>query len=303
MKRLVIAGMPRCGTTLLATLLDSQPGCFFLTDYLPAFHEAKRRLRVGWQTALSLPQRRVALAIARDQLLRMRHPLLLGPDRFRTLDELHRLVLEDMCGASSIVAGHKVVLDAPDVRELLRETDVHVVICYRDPRDAALSYWHRVGGGVESYLETYKRMIALVLERPSPRLFAIRYETLAEDREHALASLAATLGLTLWAPTELSFHPGPKGRVEWSGNSAFEDGNSQERWRGHEQSRIVRYAAHVCAAEIGTLGYAPGPALSARERARWARQRWVTRADRRASDLFTRGLEAIRRRFAPELEH
>ncbi|MEY2936227.1 MAG: hypothetical protein RL033_6976, partial [Pseudomonadota bacterium] len=101
--------MPRSGTTLVATLLAGQRGVQFLTEYFPAFLEAQRRLRKSWNAALDLSERRIALALIRDQFLRVRHPVLVKQDAFSTLDELHRAVLAELASAQDRWLGHKLL--------------------------------------------------------------------------------------------------------------------------------------------------------------------------------------------------
>jgi hypothetical protein len=310
-KRVVIVGMPRCGTTLLATLLDAQQGCTFITDYVSGFHDVAERLAVRWNQPLDLPARRVALAVVRDQFLRLRHPVLVGVDAFSTLDDLHRLVLGELSDSTTRVAGHKLVLRSPQVRALLDQTSLDAILMYRDPRDAALSYWHRTGEGVESYLRDYKRMLRLARELEGhPRLFAIRFESLVTEPERALEPLSRALGLAI-DPTivSLKFRRGPAARaLDWSDNSAFGDVTRRfddaplERWQKHPDSPVVRFAAWFCKSEIERLRYAPHPPLHARERARFAANAVTAAADHWLLAGAVRVSKALRR-AAPPIRH
>jgi hypothetical protein len=48
------------------------------------------------------------------------------------------------------------VLTAERTRALLNETDCVATVLFRDPRDAAESFYYRFGGGVEEYLLQWK---------------------------------------------------------------------------------------------------------------------------------------------------
>ena len=69
LRRVVTVGMPRSGTTLLASFLNAQAGITFRADYLGAFQEIQSRLGLGWQHAMNASQRRVALALMREQII------------------------------------------------------------------------------------------------------------------------------------------------------------------------------------------------------------------------------------------
>ena len=276
----VIAGLPRSGTTLLATFLASQPHTTFVTDYVASFTDALTRLGVGWTSSLDPTQRRVALSIVRDNLLRFRHPVLVRADAFATMRALHEAVMDELAKPDDVAVGHKLVLDAPEVAAMVHDTAAIVIVLYRDPRDAAVSYFHTTGVGVEHYLERWRRVVTMLRVTKHPRLFAIRYESLVTRPDVALAPLFRALGLPLdVAHAELKFRRGPGGDVPWRGNATFGDprpafdAGAVERWRTMTSSPIVRYAAWTCRRELADLGYPPGPDIPRLEAARWARQR------------------------------
>lgn len=301
-RALVVAGLPRCGTTLLSTFLAGQRHVTFLTDYLSSFTDALSTPGVSWDTPLTLTQRRVALAKVRDQLLRFRHPVLVSPSGFTTVAELHRGVLAELARAGDRVVGHKLVLDAPDIPAFLAGTACTTVVLYRDPRDAALSWFHRVGGDVEGYLERWLRMIRLVREVASPRFVALGYEDLVRSPAQALAGLFAQLGLPLDVErAELVFR-GPRGSLPFQGNAGVGkrrvpfDARALGQWRSRMDSPVVRYAATVASAELERLGYEAGPTIGHREALRW-------RLHRRAHRFMDSADRVWRRTRAQVLTH
>jgi hypothetical protein len=309
--RVLIVGMPRSGTTLFATFLAAQRGCSFITDYVPVFEALSERLGVRLNEPLPAAERRVALAMTRDQFLHLGHPVLLGVDAFRTLDDLHREVMRELAKADDQIVGHKLVLTAERARAVLEETDCVVVVLYRDPRDAAESFYYRFGRGVEGYLLDWKRMIALIQDlRDHPRLVAIRYEELVRDPRAALKGFRARTGLDVdWDLSASMF----RSRLSTEGvafqpNSSFGDvaerfdAHPVERWRKSLDSRVVRYAAWTCRDAIASLGYPRTPAgiPTFRERLEFARRALVVRAER-AATARSEQLNRLLDRVAPPL--
>ena len=176
-------------------------------------------------------------------------------------------MLEELREADERVVGHKMVVPAGQLEDLLRQTDLTLVMLYRDPRDAALSFWYRVGGGVEGYLRDWRAwMRAARRLRDHPRFVLIRYETLATDPTAALAPLAQRLGTTFdWRGVQLHFDRGPRSRVPLRPNTAHDDVGRRPdatpvgRWRRHLDDPIVRYADWYCRRDIRRLGYPPHP--------------------------------------------
>jgi hypothetical protein len=305
-KRLLIVGLPRSGTTLMATLLAAQHNVQFSTEYFSAFSEALARTGKRWDDALSLAERRIALALVRDQFLRVRHPVLVKQEQFACLDELHRLVLEELARDGDELVGHKLLLDAHELEQTLATSRAQCLLMYRDPRDAALSFFHRTGGGVEGYVRVWREM----LERWGgkalhPRLFLLKFEDFIHDPGAALAALGAWLGVSLSLDVpELRFQRSrAHGATPWQDNSAFADVRRRfdkqplGRWKNELDSPVVRYASWATAGDVERHGYEPAPELrfGARERARFTALCWLERAEARAQDALARRSERLRR--------
>jgi sulfotransferase family protein len=305
-KRLLIVGLPRSGTTLMATLLAAQPNVHFLTDYFSAFSEALFRTSKRWDAKLSLAERRIALALVRDQFLRVRHPVLVKPDAFECLDDLHRAVLEELVTDDEELVGHKLLLGPDELAEALAHGRSHCLLMYRDPRDAALSFFHRTGSGVEGYVRVWREMLRRWGDRHAhPRLFTLRFEDFIREPATALAELGAWLGLSLTLDVpELAFRRSrAHGALPWQENSAFADVRQRfdprplGRWHSELDSPVVRYAAWATARDVVRLGYEPAPALglSAHERLRFSALRALERAENRGYDVLSRSIEGVRR--------
>jgi len=304
--RVIIAGLPRSGTTLMATLLAAQQHIHFLTDYFPAFVEAQRRLGKPWRAALDAAERRIALALIRDQFLRVRHPVLVKLDAFSSLDELHQRVLEELAAPGDVWVGHKLLLSPPEIRALLDQTEVRCLILLRDPRDAAISFFHRTGGGVEPYARNWRDTARLCRQLTShPRLLALRFEDLIAEPEATLKRLGDWLGVAINSDVgQLRFQRSrAHGTTEWRENSAFQDVAGRfdrqplGRWKSQPDSNIVRYAGWLTRRELAGLGYEPAGSRSAPEQARFACLQALERAEHWAHDSISEAGRWLRRRL------
>lgn len=275
--------MPRSGTTLVATLLAAQPQIHFLTDYFPAFLDAQRRLGKAWDAPLDPSERRIALALVRDQFLRVRHPVLVKLDAFSSIDELHRRVLQELAAPGERWLGHKLLLSPTELQATLQQTDLRCLLLLRDPRDAALSFFYRTGGGVELYVRNWRDTVRLCRRLVGhPRLLALRFEDLIADPDATLKRLGDWLGVAIDAQVgQLHFQRSrAHGATEWRENSAFQDVSGRfarepvGRWKNQSDSPlardITRYAAWVTRRELAAFGYEPAGPGSAGEQARFA---------------------------------
>ncbi len=304
-RRLIIAGLPRSGTTLLATLLGAQPSIQFLTDYFPAFNEAVQRLGKPWNGELGASERRIALALVRDQFLRVRHAVLVKQDAFSTIDELHRLVAGEVASGGETWLGHKLLLGPEQLRAVLAQTQIHCLLLVRDCRDAALSYFHRTGGGVERYVRNWRDTVRAYRELEGhPRLLGLRFEDLIASPAAAAERLSRWLGVPIDAEvSELRFQRSrAHGATRWAENSAFGDVRGRfdsqplGRWRSASHSTIVRYAAWVARRELAAMGYEPlAEPLTPRERLRFSWLHALDSAERRAHESVTSAGQWLKR--------
>ena len=294
---LIIGGVRRCGTSLAARLLAAQEGATFITTYLGSFQHLADSLGVDFDHPLDSAQRRAALLKVREELLRLRHPLIIGADEFRTLGDLYRCVLEDLTAVGDALVGHKDVLDPARIERLLRSSEMRVLILLRDPRDAAVSWWYRTGAPAESYIEDWKEMACYLGGRQHPHLFVARFEDLVTNPASALSAIVATAGIQFRLPPSLtSLTDMRDGAQPWSANTAYADVtrvvdvNAVGRWRSMRWSPLVRYAGWSCAAEMRELGYPCDPApFSTAERRRFA----IARCTHRLATLLTRGSRRV----------
>jgi len=181
---------------------------------------------------------------------------------------------------------------------------------FRDPRDAALSYFHRTGGGVERYVRNWSATARLWHElRAHPRLHMLRFEDLLNDPGTVLGRLGDWLGHPL-SPhvAELQFQRSrAHGKTAWSENSAFGDVHSRfdrqplGRWRTQLDSPIVRYVGWATRGTLSLLGYARSDyELSVRERLRFGCLGALERSEHHAYATLAGALRQLRKRLVSD---
>ncbi|MEY2931654.1 MAG: hypothetical protein RL033_2403, partial [Pseudomonadota bacterium] len=238
--------------------------------------------------------------------LRVRHPVLVKQDAFSTLDELHRAVLAELASAEDRWLGHKLLLAPAELRSTLAQTDLHCLLLLRDPRDAALSFFQRTGGGVELYARTWRDIAALCRELAGhPRLLALRFEDLLTDPHGTLQRLGRWLGTEIDPEIgQLHFQRSrAHGSTEWRENSAFQDVQGRfdrkplGRWKAQAASPIVRYTAWVTRRELEPWGYEPAAPGSRREQVRLSCLQALERGEHWAHDSVQEAGQWLRKRL------
>lgn len=262
---------------MVSTVLAAQPRVHFATDYFSCFSTVDSRLHNNWSAPLTERERRFSLAVVRDQFLRVRHPILVSPGQFSTLDELHRLVMNELTSGTPKVIGHKLLLSASDLERTLASSSLHILLMIRDPRDSSLSFLQRTGGGVESYIANWlaSAKLARRLAR-HPRLLALKFEDLILNPKATLERLGRWLAVDVRHDVaQLHFRRNAAhGQVKWRENSAFGDVQSRydtaplHRYRSSPSASAVRYAQWATRSERWRWGYKEEltPPISRRER-------------------------------------
>lgn len=260
--RVTIGGIPRCGTTLLGVLLNSQPNAIYIADFLQSF----LRLQIRYRTHLCEPlgdrERSISRLVVSDEFAQRGFALWIGIDQFRSLEDLHALVMQQIASPTDVVSGHHSPLVPQHVDRLLEQTTVRVVYMIRDPRDAALSWARRFATEVVRYAEEWREITAAIPRwSKHPRFCAIRYEDLVHSPEQALRPLETLLGMQINPhPKQLLYRRGAD-QVPWTNNSAFGDvreGIDRRpvgRWQTRSSDPLVRYVSWRCAEGIRSLGY------------------------------------------------
>lgn len=266
MNKVLITGEHRSGTTLLAKLLDAQPGVTVRRDFL---HLARYREALDTER-LSAPldegQRRRLLALFGRDTAQLGFTMALRASEFADLVGFYRLVLERSAAPGDVLVGHKSTRAYPVVAELLATVPaLRVVFCVRDPRAAILSELRRLRTTAYEPLagkwrEAVECLAALQSDAQlGPRVLQLRYEDLVTEPAAAGEQLTEFLELlsvdTLNALRE-SEEP-------WHGNSSFGeryggiDPAPRDRWRRLDPE-LGRAIGLLLAEPMRRLGYTDG---------------------------------------------
>lgn len=200
-----VVGMPRSGTTLLASILDGSPDLAMSpeTDYFPNFWrpcqrrgcletpDGRRRFVARW---LGSPEA-ARLQLSSTALDELRGALAAHPVDHR---QILAATLERYAAERGKPAwGEKTpdhVLYLENIQRLFPESKVVQII--RDPRDVGRSLervpWHR--GNLVHHVEKWRRCVLATPGDPA-RYRRIRYEDLLSDPERVIQNLARFLGI------------------------------------------------------------------------------------------------------------
>jgi hypothetical protein len=286
MKKVIITGSMRSGTTLLANFLNAQNRCTVYRDFLHVQRTRDALGVEGFDTPLGIEEKKQALV---DHLRRTRNissddlPDAVFPDRwvYDTLVDYYTAMLEAIAADGDILTGHKSTGAEAALGDLFPLVDDLVAIyIVRDPRDMCLSArrkWPNKPRGdlfdscrrwVSSY-QSYRDIADQ--DRFADRIHLIRYEDLILRTAPTLQALSDFLGYPIQPVSHhLDIHS------PWKGNSSFRDNNrlfdstgigrwrEQAPWLGH----IVE---HECTPLFQEGGYRVTPSSTPSDWLRAAR--------------------------------
>ncbi len=260
--RLLVIGEQRSGTTLLADLLDAQPGVRMEVGVL-ADALAFVRDRGGSLRAPLRPSERARIAAMLGAgLERTRTRGGVSADELATPADALARAIEALRGDARIAAS-KEHAPAAVIEALVTEAGFDVLYLVRDARDVILSRARRGEGELDRKLASWRRSVRAALGVEHPRLLVIRYEDLVRDVRGTFARIDDALGLGLDPERAATWRlPAPRRTntsfgVEMHGVEAI----AIERWRGHPDDPWVRFAGAYCAPELARLSYAAGPRM------------------------------------------
>ena len=262
MKKLLITGQMRSGTTLITNLINSQPRCVCYADLGGIiFRCMSQTLPPSFHSALTPAQRHAIMEVVRPRFMELsgEWPRFDAGD-FTTCSEVIDLVLRSIANHDTLIAGIKVTRAEEHIAQLLQETDVHVIHIYRDPRDVILSTknYNNLNPDLYAFAIRWREGLRAALSLRHERLLNIRYEDLAMQQPETTKALDSYLGTQIQYDLRVLQH----GTREWQNDSSFGDltklidTTPVGRWRRHHDSAIPCVYT-LCEKQVLDLGYAP----------------------------------------------
>lgn len=286
----MVCGMSRSGTTLLATVLDSHPevsmGYELLSPDLPRGSEAAALLRAAAVDAgghsknaagllddrgqiplgrLVRRSRRAAVEV--DDLVPIVESVVAEGHEDLTTPAAQAALATGVAGAKRAAEGGRYAgfkLNTPGIGkydELLGQP--RFVLMARDPRDVMASHRaHDFGRSAEEVAEAWDRYLACFEDfaaEVGPRARIVRYEDLVCDSEAVVAELAGWLGLDDHSPmlefadSKASVHRGGHVNAEQLGRGFFT--TSIDRWPHELDVPSVRILQGACAERMADYKY------------------------------------------------
>lgn len=272
MKRLLVVGQPRSGTTLLANFFHSQARITLLNEMIVTPFQAVALRRRHFDQPLTESQRSYELGLLKMELGALNKTAFpIKTDQFRTLDELYTCALSLYAKPDDRLIGNKICGLESSLPLLLSETDVHCLYLVRDPRDVVLSLWKRGDTAFDFPIHAWKEGVRCATSLVGkPRFRLLRYEDLVTQPHETLTAIASWLQVPIETTlTQLNDAQGG----HWIANSSFNDvnkvfdGSPLGRWKTQTNLPAVRYAAWACRREIDEFGYETmDKAISIKER-------------------------------------
>ncbi|MCK5564041.1 MAG: sulfotransferase domain-containing protein [Planctomycetes bacterium] len=261
MKKLLVTGYMRSGTTLLANFLNYQKECLVYRDFLRPIFITSRHLGItSFLSTLTDQQKNVLLSELKAESGILGSKMMDGLEKdFSNLKELYDRALYAVKGNNDIeIVGSKVTMVGDWLLKTVEETDVYVIYIYRDARDVLLSAKNRFAKyNLMKVMIDLQRDLEVALNIKSERLILIKYEDLVLDTDSVAKQLSDFLGVNIVKDISTA-----KDReMDWVDNSAFHDldrvfdPKACYRWKKDQKSKEVKSCEILMAGFIDRLGY------------------------------------------------
>ncbi len=271
--RILVTGQMRSGTTLMANVLNAQPGISVLSDFLHIERLQTECGKIPLTSPLSNEQKKLvvkrfigqpgsdgvqAIIDATGTSLSFDTRI----DRFESLLDFYHYIMNQVESAGVETPGHKTTCAEPVIEELLAvEPGVKCIYMLRDPRDVLLSNSKMMKQPAEVVIENWKagrreilRLMANLKFRN--RVLLIRYEDLVRAPLDTLASVATFLERPAFEiPDDVRWYG-----TKFVSNSSFNDikqlfdPSGLERWKSADR-RLALTVASLAGKDLAEAGY------------------------------------------------
>ena len=250
MKKLLVTGQTRSGTSLVANFLNAQEGCVVYSDFFGAIVRGFTESHIkGYNVELTTQQKEIVLQDFQREYLAVgiNADSSISLESFQTLGELYTIALDMLAehrGAFRLT-GHKITRIEHLLEKLLLETDLSAICIVRDLRDVMLSakakfkdtHFIRSCLSWRYGLNTVNKLEAMYPDR----MYLMRFENFISDTTAETKRLSKFLHVELNPNIEqLKFK-----EEMWQDNSSFNDISRNMdtrvigRWKQHRRNPYV----------------------------------------------------------------
>ncbi len=263
-RAVLVTGMMRSGTTLVANFLNSQPGCVVYADLLRSlFAEAEGLGVLDLSRVLTERERNVLCSSLAAEGWRMGLESLgeIPRGEVESWFDLYRLALKSLDKSGNAqVLGTKITREYRYSSQLL-DHGARLIFCVRDPRDVLLSSKNRFSNyDLFAYADSWKKSVRLAEGLTMHKnCELVLFEQLLNDgtRPAVIDRLSRLLGVALDSDSEsLMLRSG----IAVMSNTSFGDVSKPFdpqagfRWKRHLDEIEVVFASHFLGSEIEKLG-------------------------------------------------
>ncbi len=261
MKKILITGYMRCGTTLLANFFNSQNNFLIYRDFLRTIFLAPINLKIkSFLKDLDDRQKNILLSSLKDESWAIGSNSMDNLNKnFSNLKELHNIAIYALNKNHNCeIVGSKVTNMGLWVPKLLNETDIYILYIYRDIRDVLLSSKNRFSNyNLLRAMWSCKNDIESILKLKNKRLYILKFEDLILNTDIVLKKLSNFLNANINRNTNLA----KDRKISWINNSSFHDIDNLfdkkacYRWRNYKESKEVQYCEILIPKFIKKIGY------------------------------------------------
>jgi len=261
-KKILLTGSMRSGTTFLANFVNTNDECILLRDALVSIFRLSPQLGINtFSKPLSSRVKNILLVNIKAEMSVLGFEKLhtICGEQFSTLGELFDLVLDNLSTPMTKIVGVKVTEAEDWLETIINDSNVLVIYLVRDLRDVLLSSNNRFPDyNRTTFAKKWQKGVSTAIQVKGPKLFFLKFEDLIQNPEKEVKKLSNFLEVSLDHKVKQLQDISNK---SWIDNSSFHDLNETFdkkaifRWKNNLDSKEVQYGSVVCRKLMKKLGY------------------------------------------------
>ncbi len=265
MKKFLVTGEMRSGTTFMANFLNSQENIVCYADFVRTPFLIAKKLNINdYKRKLIEQEKNILYSNFKAQCDGMNIPIYknFSQENFFSIDDFLNLAfraIADFSGKSAELVGIKMTKYPENIIKLL-ELNYKIIYLLRDPRDVILSSKNRfVDYNVVDVIYRWKKALGFIQEfKNHPNFVLIPYEKFIEREIEVINLLEEKLG------TKLDFNIQSlkmRNEIEYNDNSSFSDvkklfdSSAVNRWKNNKDDKDVILANSILNSELKELNF------------------------------------------------